>query len=541
VENSLKKIAYIGKSLLTLTRRFPADQRLKLIHDLLAYMRPNEKLDVSEHLVVECVQDPFYLTLFTHITYTLRQRMPLNVELIVIQSINSAIGFGVLQSIRRSFPINRLQVNQWVRIWDVVATKIAYRSTSLCYPLGDIIDAWRSWRIWMKLNSAGDLEAISVGGVSCGDLVIDSYLRFRPSPRVVVGDLFMLHVLWQAHRDVRRAQRYFRSTKPLLYLVTYTTYVEHGIAARVALQEGVHLISFGNYQEFGKFHSADDFFHTRNALGYLHDFNLLPDPAPLLEMARRQLEARLAGGIDIATSYMATPAYLQTTNEVPNVQDAVIVFLHDFYDSPHVYADLVFPDFWEWICFTLDTLRSVGIRCLVKPHPNQISLSDLVINELLERFPDMELIASEVTNRQLVDAGMACAVTVYGTVAHEMAYMGVPTISCARHPHIAFDFCRTAKNRADYADLLCNALTPAINRALMREQALQFFVMHNLNYSVEQIQLRDALINARKAFDNPLINATELVDHFDKLVKLPHFSNFIDRIHDELVSTKKWI
>jgi hypothetical protein len=99
---------------------------------------------------------------------------------------------------------------------------------------------------------------------------------------------------------------------------------------------------------------------------------------------------------------------------------------------------------------------------------------------------------------------------------------------------IAFDFCRTAKNRADYADLLRDALAPVISRELLREQALQFFVMHNLNYSAEQIRLRDALTNAWKAFEDPLSDATALVKHFENIVKLPYFSTFIDKIIDEI-------
>ena len=517
-----------------LYQRFPAGKRLKRLHDLLAYLRPKIKRDTSAHIVVQCVQDPFYLTLFAYITHELRHRALLNVELFIPQSINAAVGFNLRSLFLRTFPLNRLLANQWVCLWNVVATHIAYRSSSLRHPLGDLIDAWRSWQMWRHLDSADELEMVTISGVTCGDLIIDTYLRFRPSPRVEISDLFMLQVLWQAHRDVRRSKHYFHSRKPLLYITTYTTYIQHGIATRVAIQEGVPVVSFGNGQEFGMLHDDGYTYQVRNSLNYRRDFNLLKDPLPLLKAARLQLEKRLMGGIDTATAYMKKSAYLETVNEVPNVQDAAIVFLHDFYDSPHIYPDLVFPDFYEWVCFTLDTLRSAGIRCLVKPHPNQIALSDKVIDELLVRFPDIELIAPEVTNRQLVDAGMACAVSVYGTVAHEMAYMGVPTIACARHPHIAFDFCRTAKNRADYADLLRDALRPVISRELLRKQALQFFVMHNLNYPPEQIQFRDALINASKAFEDPLSDATQLVDHFENIVKLPYFSTFIDKIIDEI-------
>jgi hypothetical protein len=530
----MNKSGYLVQFAFRLFDRFPADKRLRALRELLAYQRPKIKPGTSAHIVVQSVQDPFYLTLFANITYALRQRTLVNVKLFIPHSINQAVGFDLQSFFLRTFPLNRLLVNQWVNLWDVVSSQIAYRSTSLSYPLGDLIDVWRSWKIWRQLDSADELETVSISGVACGDLIIDTYLRFRPSPRVVISDLFMLHILWQAHRDVRRAKHYFHSTKPLLYITTYTTYIQHGIATRAAIQEGVPVISFGNGQEFGMLHDDGYAYQVRNSLFYRRDFELLRDPLPLLDLARTQLEARLSGSIDTATAYMKKSAYLETTDEVPHVQDAVIVFLHDFYDSPHVYPDLVFPDFWEWVCFTLDTLRSAGIRCLVKPHPNQITLSDKVIDELLVRFPDIELIAPEVTNRQLVDAGMACAVSVYGTVAHEMAYMGVPTIACARHPHIAFDFCRTAKNRADYADLLRDALRPVISRELLREQALQFFVMHNLNYSAEQIRLRDALTNAWKAFEDPLSDATQLVDHFENIVKLPYFSTFIDKIIDEI-------
>jgi hypothetical protein len=532
----MNKFRYLVQLAFRLSSRLPADKRLKRLHDLLAYKQPKIKSDTSAHIVVQSVQDPFYLTLFANITYALRQRTSVNVKLFIPHSINAAIGFDLKSLLLRSFPLNRLIIRQWINLWDVVSSHIAYRSISLSYPLGDLIDAWRSWKIWCQLDSADELETLTISGVACGDLIIDTYLRFRPSPRVVISDLFMLQILWQAHRDVRRAKHYFHSTKPLLYITTYTTYIQHGIATRVAIQEGVPVISFGNGQEFGMLHDDGYAYQVRNSLLYRRDFDLLRDPLPFLDLGRTQLEARLSGGIDTATAYMKTSAYLETVNEVPNVQGAVIVFLHDFYDSPHLYPDLVFPDFWEWVCFTLDTLRSAGIACLVKPHPNQITLSDKVIDELLVRFPDIELIAPEVTNRQLVDAGMACAVTVYGTVAHEMAYMGVPTIACARHPHVAFDFCRTAKNRTDYADLLRDALAPIISRELLREQALQFFVMHNLNYPPEQIKLRDALINTWKACEDPLTDAADIVEHFEKLVKLPYFSRLIDHMHDRMDS-----
>ena len=513
-----------------LMHRLPDDERALRLRAALLPKRAQDEGDAAVRITVQCVQDVHYLALFTHLTHALRQRTALQAELFVPRSFEAGIGTGWKLALLRSFPLGRLQSDQWVRLYDTVTTRVGYRSASLRHPLGDLVDVWRSLRLWRRLGTVDRLETVSIDGVHCGDLVIDSYLRFRPSPRVRLDDRFLWGVLWQAHRDVRRARHYFRSARPALHLTSYTTYVQHGVAARVALQEGVRVVSFGNLQEFGKLLSIDDSFHTRNALHYRRDFERLADPAPLLQEARRQLETRLSGGIDSATSYMAASAYRETTQEVPDARGAVVIFLHDFYDSPHVYADLVFPDFWEWICFTIDTLRAAGIRFLVKPHPNQIALSDGVIDELRQRFPGLELIAPAITNRQLVNAGMVCAVTVYGTVAHEMAYLGVPSIACARHPHVAFDFCRTARSRAAYAELLRGATTLVADRESLREQALRFYVMHNLSLPPTQVALRDALISAWKVAQDPASEACDIARCFDAMAALPGYADFTETL-----------
>jgi len=482
-------------------------------------------------VLVQCVEDPYYLGLFAHVCAALRRHSPaISAELFVPRSFNVGVGTDWKLNLLRIFPLARVFANQWVRAYSIVARRVGYRSTSLRHPLGDLLDALRAWRAWSALRSTAELEALAVDGIVCGDLVIDSYLRFRPSPQVRLRDPFLLYVLWQAHRDVRRAQRYFDQARPALYLTSYSTYVQHGVAARVALRRGTRVVSFGNFQEFGKFLERDDPFHTRRATGYRADFESLPGKDGLLARAESQLELRLSGGIDSATSYMAASAYGGGVRDVPPVQGAVVVFLHDFYDSPHVYADLVFPDFWEWICFTIETLRSASIPFVIKPHPNQIALSDGVIVSLRERFPDMRLLPSGVSNRQLVDGGIACAVTVYGTVAHEMAFLGIPTIACARHPHIAFDFCRTARTREAYEGLLRESGRARSDTATLRAQALQFYVMHNLALSAEDIELRDATIAVWRLCHDRATPPATIVREFARLAALPGFSGFAQRM-----------
>jgi hypothetical protein len=113
---------------------------------------------------------------------------------------------------------------------------------------------------------------------------------------------------------------------------------------------------------FGKELTAGDTVHTPETTEYRRTFAQLADQATALGQAAAQLEFRLSGGIDPAMSYMRATAYGKPTEAPPSaVRGATVVFLHDFYDSPHIYHDLVFDDFWQWVTFTISALRDAGV------------------------------------------------------------------------------------------------------------------------------------------------------------------------------------
>ncbi len=214
----------------------------------------------------------------------------------------------------------------------------------------------------------------------------------------------------------------------------------------------------------------------------------------------------------------------------------VVVFLHDFFDSPHIYADLIFDDFWEWISFTIRTLTDAGVPFFVKPHPNQIEASAEVLERLRLKFPEMRLLSTRITNRQLVDAGLGAGVSVYGTVGHELAYLGVPVICCARHPHHAFDFCRTAKSLTEYEAMLRQPFLLALERHEMRRQALQFYYAHNLHGSPEALALRSHICTLFKIGNDDSAPPESLAQGLADLSASPEWSMFIDDLVQDMQS-----
>lgn len=482
----------------------------------------------SALLSFQSVPDKFYFLLFGAICARLEAYAAIRSELVIVRAVSGAVGTGWRAELKRSALVAWLWSGRWVRAYGDLIDGVAYRGATWAHPFRDMMDWFRSRALWRQLQQQGEALSLKIDDIEVADLLVDSYLRFKPSPEFDVKDPFVRRLVWQALRDVRQAQAYFGRRKPRWYLTSYTTYLEHGIPARVALRQGVEVWSFGNLNGFGKRLTQADDFHTQNFEGYRAGFEALDRQEESLDAARQQLENRLSGGIDAATSYMRKSAYGQTQIELPpGLDGAVVIFLHDFYDSPHVYPDLVFPDFWRWGCFTIEVLQKSGAHFFLKPHPNQIALSDEALGRLRRKYPDLQWLPASASNLQLADAGIACGVTVYGTVAHELAYLGVPSITCARHPHYTFDFCRTARTREEYQGMLESYGVMPLPREEMQRQALAFYYMHNLHGARDERELQQAFVAFWRACNVGEADEDTLIRSFNELIKLAEFDRFV--------------
>ncbi len=501
------------------------------------FSRVRHQPSSADIVLVQCVEDLYYFGLFGQIISSLRERRSVRVEQFVLKSLRVGESSSFINFFAYRFA-NVLLGQKWIGLYNSFCDGIGYCSTGLHFPLGDIVDFYRAFVCWRRLTTRDSLIALVIDDVPVGDLVNDSFLRFKPAATVDLADFYLCLVIWQAYRDVRRARKYFTFVKPKLYLTSYTTYVQHGIAVRVALQCGVKVFSFCNYQELAKKLSYTDWVHTKNPDDYADNFSKLEHQEQRLVEADVALTLRMAGINDNAIAYMKKSAYAESVESIPDVRGALVIFLHDFFDSPHVYRDMVFPDFWEWVCFTIETLQKANTRFFIKPHPNQTDRSVGVLNQLKQLYPNVSIISSNISNKQLVQAGLACAVTVYGTVAHEMAYLGVPTIACARHPHVNFDFCQTAKNKQDYARLLSESTDIKLDKVVMRQQSLVFYYMHNLNLSAEEKSLWKTIFNFLNYCINPASKEQSPEKLLNCIAKHPEFNIYISKLSEILAGSR---
>lgn len=485
-------------------------------------------------IVIESVEDAYYFCLFGSIISELNRHKEFQVEQYIPRSFHVSESKNIIRFfVYRT--ANLVLGMRWVKAYKSYAPLVGFKFLKL-NPIPNFLDGILAIQSYRRIKKYEDLLALNIKNIPVGDLINDTYLRFKPSPKIVLNDPYLLFIIWHAHRSIRTTYKYFLRKRPLLFLTSYSTYLQHGIAVRVAVLTGVKVYSFGNYQQFAKRLTTDDFYHTKNPTGYKVDFSLLPNKDDCLLLAEESFQRKIAGEVDHHFSYMKNSAYAITDHNVPNVEGACIIFLHDFFDSPHVYPGMVFHDFWEWICFTINCLDSKNIKYFIKPHPNQINLNDVVLLNLIKKYPHLKFISPKVTNTQLITSGIVSAITVYGSVAHEMAYFGIPSIACAKHPHIAYTFCRTASSKEEYKKLIYSSqVTQGLDVVQMRKESLEFYFMHNLNLTSKESELILGAHNLRSgcaAIDRG--DVPDLVGLIENLSSKEAFKDFCNKIIHEL-------
>lgn len=438
--------------------------------------------NISKTFVFQNPIDEVYFGIFSAIAGDLKNSSDIKIKNINTDSINSYIGYGFWSFIKRSPFLARFRINKWLKYTQPSLGNNSFVSLTYFYTFYDFIDFFKSIYTWITIKDSYSFQNLKIANIQVGDIITDTYLRFRPAAKLDIKDTFLLRVIWQAYRDTRRLQKFFQS-KPDVFFTSYTSYIFYGIPARVALSNGVEVYSFSNPNGFEKKLSNDDFLNRFKTDKYLKNFNLLKNKQKKIIDSESYILNRFSGEIDPTISYMKSSAYAGESKVFKEFEGAAIIFLHDFFDSPHVYEDFLFPDFWEWVTFTIDSLENNNIKFYIKPHPNQINGNEEIIEKLKTQYKNVNFLSSDISNMSLVKNNISCVITAYGTVGAELAYFGVPSITCASHTYHSFSFSRTARSVHEYKNFLNNPSYCALTKEEMKKESLIFNYMHNLHKS----------------------------------------------------------
>ena len=408
----------------------------------------NEKV----HYLFFSPNDPYFLRIHATIIELLYKSNPESV--FVISPV-----YGIRFDRQITGPIDALRDTKQ-RIKDLIQTFRTTHAILTRYFSKDISEDIKTHLIWISPQQW--ITTIFHSGFSSpsnyDDLLVDTYIRFKPSPTTDRNDMF-----W--HANQKRANRYYILAKWILakYPIkaafgSYCSYIYHGVPHRVCLSEGINTVSFGAIQGFFKIHRQAELNPTH--VGDYTDYNYPPKvmlPPELIEQAEASLKARIYGQRDISVPYMKEnrSKRLEAIND--KLKSERLILLHDFYDSSHIYRYNLFENHFEWTVSTIKHLMKTRQKVFIKPHPNATQASrDVIVKlkDIFSNYNEIYWIDSSVTNISLFEASPSLVLTVYGSVGPEAAYCGIPVLYAGDHPAINFPIGSNPTSLEEYYFLL---------------------------------------------------------------------------------------
>lgn len=333
-------------------------------------------------------------------------------------------------------------------------------------------------KIFLKISTKEELLELNYEGIKFGDLVYDSYLRFCNKPTIDLTDKKLLYIIFKSLECLKVLEVLNSKYKINSILNLYSSYVHHGLVARFFLKEQKNVFVDGNYRDTFKKLSLDDFLHTPSYFHYKREWEQLSNQDELKKQARDNLHLRFSGKIDRSTLYMKKSAFALSKEDFNEDVDGV-VFLHDFFDSPHIYRSMIFDDLWIWGKETLDFISKNKKKIAIKPHPNQSDSSIKYVNQLKEMYPDLIWIPSSVSNSKIFNSKIKYGISVYGTVLYELAYHNIVPIACGEYPGLDFNIAYLPKTKNEYFDFILNAENLKLSENI-KDIVETFFAIHSL-------------------------------------------------------------
>ncbi len=327
--------------------------------------------------------------------------------------------------------------------------------------------------------SKHDLENWHYRDVLVGDLIYDLYLRNSKEMTINLSDPYFKIRFLEILEYFDKTLQYIYISNVVAICVSHTVY-HFAVPARIGLSLGISVFQVNHesiYRVDHRFpYAFTDFKNYRSLLSSIDSHEL--DGGR--EIARLRLDRRIAGEVvDMPYFTKESPFTKVSGNFGFEAKEnfRVLVLLHDFYDSPHVYGSGFFPDFLEWLTFLAGISEHCAYEWYLKPHPNALKDPTAELKDRFKNVSSFSILEPSLSNNSLKAMGIDVALTVYGSVGHELPYIGIPVINASlNNPHADFSFAFTPENKNQYKEILLNL--EDFSYPINKEEILEYYFIH---------------------------------------------------------------
>lgn len=335
-------------------------------------------------------------------------------------------------------------------------------------------------------KSKESVENFILNDVWIGDLIYDTYLKKYNTPTIDLSDINFVIFFEECVKNFLFWDDYFKNNHVSGLAVCHAVYT-HGIPVRIAVKKKIPIFAVSDSKIFKIDQKTCSFKMKTTGVEYQHNnFRKIFKTFSTNEKKNFLLEGKkfLESIINEKKHYF----YFQKKNSKITKQyfkkknkSKMVIFAHSFFDSPHLRGNSLFPDFYEWLNFLATISKKSKLDWYIKPHPNYEDDNKYIIDEFVKKNPNIKKIDPKASNKDLVKQGMRYALTIYGSCASELPFLGVKVINAdPKNPHSKYNFSLNPKNRKHLEQNILNIKNEKIK--INKKELYEYHFMNQIYY-----------------------------------------------------------
>ena len=333
-----------------------------------------------------------------------------------------------------------------------------------------------------------DLVNFKFKNVWIGDLIYDTYLKVKNKPTIDIKSKDFEDFFLEAIYVFLYWYNYFKKNNIKAVLVSHSTYL-YGIVVRIAalFSAVVYKPTFNTIYKIKKknYTIGDEFFTFKHKFKKLSK-NLKNSG---IKKAKKEISLMFEGKrkFGLGYNYKKKSKYKNNSNKIK-----VMVAMHNFYDSPHVFGKMLFPDFYIWLKHIVNLSLKTNYQWYFKMHPEN-GLNDYkYIKSILKKNKNIKIISNKTNQNEIISMGINYVLTCFGSIGFEYAYKGITVINaCIRNPHAGYSFTHNPKSVKEFNKIILNLKKYTLKPN--KKEIIEFFFMRRFHLKINWL-----LINTKK-------------------------------------------
>ena len=392
-----------------------------------------------------------------------------------------------------------------------------------------------------ELKTKSDITKIKIDNILFGDLIYDGYLKLTYQVTIDLKSKGFQDYLYHFILIFMYWKNYLKDNNVKSIVGVHSLYA-YGIIHRLAIFQNIEVFTILNGRIFRlNKESLYQFSEYKNFRSEFSNFSSF-EKKKFLKISSKSIENRLNGHLGDNIKELVTTKSAFSKPYDPNIKVLnknkklkILIATHQVGDACNFWGRNFFPDFKEWLECLSNLSKVTDFDWYLKDHPYY---SDLKYAKSLDRTTELskEIIKknnkiiyldSDISHHQIIGEKIDYVLTIYGTIAFEYAYLGIPVVMATKNCSTSnYTFNILPKDFKDYEDTLKNLdkISHKINKNEILEYYFMKYIYHDYNAFFEKF---GNFINAKKNnFDS--YDGFEFYDYWIKNINDKNLKNMIN-------------